>query len=113
MFCFYSRAKEWLAVCKRPDLVRRVDSNDININNYYVCEVHFPNQILDYSTRKILIKTAKPLSMAELNALPPSSHLPMRKAYIADLDEEYDEDTNDGKTGGNAQKATNIRKCLN
>lgn len=35
-----------------------------------MCETHFPNQILDYATRKILIKTAKPLNLDELKALP-------------------------------------------
>lgn len=67
---FYYRAKEWLVICERPDLMRRVDIGDITINNYYVCETHFPNQILDYATRKILIKTAKPLSVVELKAMP-------------------------------------------
>lgn len=57
-------------ICERPDLLRRVEIGDITINNYYVCEIHFPNQILDYATRKILIKTAKPLSLEELKALP-------------------------------------------
>lgn len=57
-------------ICDRPDLLRRVEIGDITINNYYVCETHFPNQILDYATRKILIKTAKPLSLDELKALP-------------------------------------------
>lgn len=57
-------------ICDRPDLLRRVEIGDITINNYYVCETHFPNQILDYATRKILIKTAKPLNLEELKALP-------------------------------------------
>lgn len=72
-----SRAKEWLMICERPDLMRRVDLGEINVNNYYVCETHFPNQILDYATRKILIKTALPLSMAETKLLPFSAGLMM------------------------------------
>lgn len=80
------RAKEWLIICKRPDLMRRVDIGDITINNYYVCEAHFPNQILDYATRKILIKTAKPLSVAELKALPASQ----RRIGGASKSDEYD-----------------------
>lgn len=47
-----------------------MDTNDVNINNYYVCEIHFPQQILDYATRKILIKTAKPLTLDELKLMP-------------------------------------------
>lgn len=72
-----NRAKEWLMICERPDLMRRVDLGEINVNNYYVCEMHFPNQILDYATRKILIKTALPLSMAESKLLPFSAGLMM------------------------------------
>lgn len=64
-------------ICERPDLMRRVDLGEINVNNYYVCETHFPNQILDYATRKILIKTALPLSMAETKLLPFSAGLMM------------------------------------
>lgn len=79
---------------------------DININNYYVCEIHFPNQILDYATRKILIKTAKPLSLVELNALPPHERfvkaaipmrIPRRRQTINySYDHEYDDDNDDG-----------------
>lgn len=79
--------------------MRRVDIGDITINNYYVCEIHFPNQILDYATRKILIKTAKPLSMAELRALPAQSrhskHERSRRHsddYDAQIEEEYEDD---------------------
>lgn len=83
--------------------MRRVDIGDITINNYYVCEIHFPNQILDYATRKILIKTAKPLSLAELKALPKgrsskhgSSKSKRRRKhseeYDAHVDVEYDDD---------------------
>lgn len=78
-----NRAREWLDICERPDLVVRMASKEININNYYVCEIHFPKQILDYSTRKILLKTAKPLTLDELKKLPPrernaKASLPMR-----------------------------------
>lgn len=81
--------------------MRRVDIGDITINNYYVCEIHFPNQILDYATRKILIKTAKPLSMAELKDMPAQSRHSRnlsRKSrrhsddYDAHIEEEYDDD---------------------
>lgn len=97
--CFYFsyRAKEWLVICERPDLMRRVDIGDITINNYYVCETHFPNQILDYATRKILIKTAKPLTVAELKAMPAKSR---RKGEAASKirrhSEEYDVHIEDG-----------------
>lgn len=97
-FIFY-RAKEWLVICERPDLMRRVDIGDITINNYYVCETHFPNQILDYATRKILIKTAKPLSVAELKALPARHKgdpaLKSRRQsdeYDAHIEQEFDDD---------------------
>lgn len=86
-------------ICERPDLMRRVDIGDITINNYYVCEIHFPNQILDYATRKILIKTAKPLSMVELKALPATQNrkdsLKSRRLsddYDAHIEEEYEDD---------------------
>lgn len=59
-----------MVICGRQDLLRRVEIGDITINNYYVCEIHFPNQILDYATRKILIKTAKPITLDELKKLP-------------------------------------------
>lgn len=77
--------------------MRRVDIGDITINNYYVCEIHFPNQILDYATRKILIKTAKPLTIAELSALPShhkTSHKSRRHSddYDAHIEQEYDDD---------------------
>lgn len=77
--------------------MRRVEINDININNYYVCEAHFPNQILDYATRKILIKTAKPLTCAELEAMPVQSRYVNIRAkqslnYNEDNDQDYDED---------------------
>lgn len=97
MVVFFShRSKEWLEICERPDLMRRVDIGDITINNYYVCEIHFPNQILDYSTRKILIKTAKPLSMAELEALPVthkrrSKHETSKSKRVHRHSDEYDE----------------------
>ena len=39
--------------------------NEININNYYVCEAHFENQVLDYATRKILIRNAQPNALAD------------------------------------------------
>ncbi|XP_055317617.1 uncharacterized protein LOC129576464 [Sitodiplosis mosellana] len=97
-----SRAKEWLVICERPDLMRRVDIGDITINNYYVCEIHFPNQILDYATRKILIKTAKPLTLAELKALPAQSRHSKNDSaksrrrhsedYDAHIEEEYEDD---------------------
>lgn len=83
--------------------MRRVDSGDININNYYVCEAHFPNQILDYSTRKILIKTALPLSLAELKLMPHKAQQSLKKnniksdRYNSDFDDDFDEDTNDGR----------------
>lgn len=69
-----------MKICQRPDLLARMDSNEININNYYVCEIHFPQQILDYATRKILIKTAKPLTLDELKAMP--EHERLAKAAI-------------------------------
>lgn len=82
--------------------MRRVDIGDITINNYYVCEIHFPNQILDYATRKILIKTAKPLSMAELKEIPAQSRHNKKESrksrrlvsddYDAHIEEEYDDD---------------------
>lgn len=84
--------------------MRRVEINDITINNYYVCESHFPNQILDYATRKILIKTAKPLTVAELKQLPNKAHrksdgtLKIRRAsdeYDMNIEEGFDEDAYD------------------
>lgn len=72
--------------------MRRVDIGDITINNYYVCETHFPNQILDYATRKILIKTAKPLSIAELKALPVRSKKELGDEYDAHIQQEFDDD---------------------
>lgn len=98
-FLLFCRAKEWLVICERPDLIRRVDIGDITINNYYVCEIHFPNQILDYATRKILIKTAKPLSMAELKALPAhhKRHVKTRRRsddYDGQDEQDYDVDGN-------------------
>lgn len=106
-----NRAKEWLMICERPDLMRRVDLGEINVNNYYVCETHFPNQILDYATRKILIKTALPLSLAETKMLPFSAGLMMNalsglanqnvnknpaEAFNGqnDEDDDYDDDDN-------------------
>lgn len=105
-----SRAKEWLNICDRPDLLRRVDLGEININNYYVCETHFPNQILDYATRKILIKTALPLTLAETKLLPftaglmmnPFNHLTADGSnkngnncnFGQDDDDDFDEDDN-------------------
>lgn len=84
--------------------MRRVDIGDITINNYYVCEAHFPNQILDYATRKILIKTAKPLTVAELEQLPNKAHrksdgtLKIQRAsdeYDMNIEEGFDEDAYD------------------
>lgn len=80
--------------------MRRVDIGDITINNYYVCEIHFPNQILDYATRKILIKTAKPLTIAELKTLPASrqknrsfkAHRDSSEAYDVHIEHEYDDE---------------------
>lgn len=92
------RAKEWLVICERPDLLRRVEIGDITINNYYVCESHFPNQILDYATRKILIKTAKPLTVAELKALPAQNRHGKHKSrhdsdeYDAQIEQEFEDD---------------------
>lgn len=98
-FVSLHRAKEWLVTCERPDLLRRVEIGDITINNYYVCETHFPNQILDYATRKILIKTAKPLTVAELKALPTHNrHGKNKKSrhdsdeYDAQMEQEYEDD---------------------
>lgn len=102
MFFVFCRAKEWLVICERPDLMRRVDIGDITINNYYVCETHFPNQILDYATRKILIKTAKPLSVAELKELPiktprkTDAKSKIRNHDDDDDDEQYDVHIQDG-----------------
>lgn len=83
-------------ICERPDLMARVEIGDITINNYYVCESHFPNQILDYATRKILIKTAKPLTVAELNELPAHGKHNTSLKSRRDSDEydgqEYDDD---------------------
>lgn len=82
--------------------MRRVDIGDITINNYYVCESHFPNQILDYATRKILIKTAKPLSVAELKELPiktprkTDAKSKIRNHDDDDDDEQYDVHIQDG-----------------
>lgn len=101
VFVVFYRAKEWLVICERPDLMRRVDIGDITINNYYVCEIHFPNQILDYATRKILIKTAKPLSIAELKALPAHHKTSIKSRrqsdedYDANIEQEYDDDDED------------------
>lgn len=81
--------------------MRRVEINDININNYYVCEAHFPNQILDYATRKILIKTAKPLTVAELDALPAHNryvNIRSKQSYDDD-DQDYDEDDYEDSKG--------------
>lgn len=81
--------------------MRRVDIGDITINNYYVCEIHFPNQILDYATRKILIKTAKPLTLAELKVLPGQDRLKKEKSskssrqsdeYDEHIEQEYDDE---------------------
>lgn len=85
--------------------MRRVEINDININNYYVCEAHFPNQILDYATRKILIKTAKPLTCAELEALPSHNrYVNIRpKHSYDDDDQDYDEDDYEDSKGEHAQ----------
>lgn len=58
-----------MVISDRPDLLQRLDSGDINIHNHYLCEQHFPNQILDYLHKKMLIKTAKPLTMAELKEM--------------------------------------------
>lgn len=101
---FLCRAIEWLTVCDRPDLMRRIEINDININNYYVCEAHFPNQILDYTTRKILIKTAKPLSVAELETMPAQNrYITVRPKqalnYDEDNDQDYDEDDYEDSKG--------------
>lgn len=85
-------------ICDRPDLLRRVEIGDITINNYYVCETHFPNQILDYATRKILIKTAKPLNLEELKALPKrDGKRPKPKRHSSDeydmhIEQEFDDD---------------------
>lgn len=96
---YIRRAKEWLVICERMDLMRRVDIGDITINNYYVCESHFPNQILDYATRKILIKTAKPLTVAELKALPNkkktaniSKTRHLSDEYDAQIEQDFDDD---------------------
>lgn len=82
-------------ICDRPDLLRRVEIGDITINNYYVCEIHFPNQILDYATRKILIKTAKPLSLDELKVMPKmkgkKSELMRHRSIEFDMNE-FDDD---------------------
>lgn len=104
----FRRAKEWLLICDRPDLMRRVDLGEINVNNYYVCEQHFPNQILDYATRKILIKTATPLSLTESKLLPFSAAGLMMNALNGlvkqksndellkrDENDSYDDDDND------------------
>lgn len=95
-----SRAKEWLMICDRPDLMRRVDLGEINVNNYYVCETHFPNQILDYATRKILIKTALPLSMAETKLLPFSAEL-MMNALSGLANQNVNKNAIDGFVGNN------------
>lgn len=99
---FIHRAKEWLMICDRPDLLRRVEIGDITINNYYVCEVHFPNQILDYATRKILIKTAKPLSLDELKTLPKRDDKKLKSKrhssdeYDMHIEQEFDDDIDAG-----------------
>lgn len=41
--------------------MRRLEADAININNFYVCEMHFENQIMEFATRKILIRTAQPI----------------------------------------------------
>lgn len=98
IFCYIYRAREWLMICERPDLLRRVEIGDITINNYYVCETHFPNQILDYATRKILIKTAKPLTCEELKVLPKRDDKKVKpKRHSSDefdmhIEQEFDDD---------------------
>lgn len=82
-------------IADRPDLMRRVEIGDVTINNYYVCEIHFPNQILDYATRKILIKTAKPLSLDEVKELPISNGMKSKARRLSDLDydmQEFDDE---------------------
>lgn len=41
--------------------MHRLENDTININNFYVCELHFENQIMEFATRKILIRTAQPI----------------------------------------------------
>lgn len=89
---FFS-AKEWLIVCQRPDLLKRLEDGDININNFYMCEAHFENQILDYATRKILVRNAQPTALDDSKY----THLPRDHKHViqdfehVDLDEEDDE----------------------
>lgn len=99
--------------------MRRVEINDITINNYYVCEIHFPNQILDYATRKILIKTAKPLSMAELKDLPAQHRLKGASSksrrhsddYDIEIDQDEYEDDDYELEDSKGKCHSNLQKC--
>lgn len=89
-------AKEWINICDRPDLMRRLEEEDININNFYVCELHFENQIMEFATRKILIRTAQPIPIGGTNfdprSLLASDHLDSEPAFDhVDLDQDDDE----------------------
>lgn len=99
LFPFFCRAREWIAICQRPDLMKRLDANEININNYYMCEAHFDNQILDYATRKILVRHATPAALEEskFNPNAMNGHGPGIPDFDhVDLDEEDDDDYADG-----------------
>lgn len=64
-----------------------------------MCEAHFENQILDYATRKILVRNAQPASLEEskYNNFPrDDQQRTLRDFEHVDLDEE-DDDYADGK----------------
>lgn len=97
--------------------MRRVELGGITINNYYVCENHFPNQILDYATRKILIKTAKPLTLAELSALPKKEGKKSKSRRYSDeydqyAEQEYDDDEDAYDMEDSKGMRPNINRCL-
>lgn len=89
------RAKEWIDICNRPDLMQRLDTESININNFYVCELHFENQIMEFATRKILIRTAQPIPIGGENFDPSSllAHDSLEEPAFdhVDLDQEDDD----------------------
>lgn len=64
-----------------------------------MCEAHFENQILDYATRKILVRNAQPAALEEskYNNFPrDDQQRTLRDFEHVDLDEE-DDDYADGK----------------
>lgn len=97
-------AREWLEICERPDLIQRLDDAKVNIHNYYVCESHFENQIMEFATRKILIRTAIPVPVGAAQ-FDPHSLLDLGNDFLTDepnfdhIDLDGDDDDLTGSIG--------------